>query len=44
MTVKRQAAAPAGSVILDRTLALELVRVTERAAIATARFRGRGDE
>ena len=29
---------------LDRTLALELVRVTERTAIATARFRGRGDE
>jgi fructose-1,6-bisphosphatase II / sedoheptulose-1,7-bisphosphatase len=29
---------------LDRILAMEIVRVTERAAIAAARFRGRGDE
>jgi fructose-1,6-bisphosphatase II / sedoheptulose-1,7-bisphosphatase len=29
---------------LDRVLALELARVTERAAVAAARFRGRGDE
>src|SRR5687768_17376475 len=29
---------------LDRILTLELVRVTERAAVAAARFRGRGDE
>ena len=29
---------------LDRILTLELVRVTERAAIAAARLRGRGDE
>ncbi|MFC5989579.1 class II fructose-bisphosphatase [Limoniibacter endophyticus] len=29
---------------LDRILALELVRVTERAAVAAARLRGRGDE
>ena len=29
---------------LDRVLALELVRVTERAAVAAARLRGRGDE
>jgi fructose-1,6-bisphosphatase II / sedoheptulose-1,7-bisphosphatase len=33
--------APSG---LDRILALELVRVTERAAVAAARLRGRGDE
>ncbi|OYX15185.1 MAG: fructose-bisphosphatase class II [Rhizobiales bacterium 32-66-8] len=30
--------------VLDRRLALELVRVTERAAVAAARLRGRGDE
>ncbi len=30
--------------VLDRILALELVRVTERAAVAAARQRGRGDE
>ena len=29
---------------MDRVLALELVRVTERAAVAAARLRGRGDE
>ncbi|MDQ6437957.1 class II fructose-bisphosphatase [Mesorhizobium sp. LHD-90] len=29
---------------LDRILAMEIVRVTERAAVAAARFRGRGDE
>jgi fructose-1,6-bisphosphatase II / sedoheptulose-1,7-bisphosphatase len=29
---------------LDRTLTIELVRVAERAAVAAARFRGRGDE
>ncbi len=29
---------------LDRVLSLELVRVTERAAVAAARLRGRGDE
>jgi fructose-1,6-bisphosphatase II / sedoheptulose-1,7-bisphosphatase len=29
---------------LDRSLTLELVRVTERAAVAAARLRGRGDE
>jgi fructose-1,6-bisphosphatase II / sedoheptulose-1,7-bisphosphatase len=29
---------------LDRILAMEIVRVTERSAIAAARFRGRGDE
>lgn len=30
--------------VLDRTLSLELVRVTERAAVASARLRGRGSE
>src|ERR1700735_2164217 len=30
--------------IIERILTLELVRVTERAAIASARLRGRGDE
>lgn len=30
--------------VLDRILALEIARVTERAAIAAARLRGRGDE
>jgi fructose-1,6-bisphosphatase II / sedoheptulose-1,7-bisphosphatase len=44
MTLKRQAASSARDVKLDRTLAFELVRATERAAVAAARFRGRGDE
>jgi len=30
--------------IIDRILTLELVRVTERAAVSAARLRGRGDE
>ena len=29
---------------LDRVLTMEIVRVTERAAVAAARLRGRGDE
>ncbi|MBL8582131.1 MAG: class II fructose-bisphosphatase [Rhizobiaceae bacterium] len=29
---------------LDRTLTIEIVRVVERAAVAAARYRGRGDE
>jgi fructose-1,6-bisphosphatase II / sedoheptulose-1,7-bisphosphatase len=33
-----------GAPALDRILTLELVRVTERAAVAAARLRGRGDE
>jgi len=33
-----------GGAVLDRILTLELVRVTERAAVAAARLRGRGDE
>lgn len=32
------------SASLDRVLTMELVRVTERAAVAAARLRGRGDE
>jgi fructose-1,6-bisphosphatase II / sedoheptulose-1,7-bisphosphatase len=35
---------PKGGPALDRILTLELVRVTERAAVAAARLRGRGDE
>ena len=31
-------------IVLDRILTLELARVTERAAVAAARLRGRGDE
>src|SRR5947209_18849087 len=30
--------------IIERILTLELVRVTERAAVSSARLRGRGDE
>lgn len=33
-----------GTAIIDRSLTLELVRVTERAAIASANWRGKGDE
>ena len=44
MAAKAGKVAQARDVILDRTLALELARVTERTAIAAARFRGRGDE
>jgi fructose-1,6-bisphosphatase II / sedoheptulose-1,7-bisphosphatase len=32
------------SFVLDRMLTMELVRVTERAAVSSARWRGRGDE
>ncbi|HXK53381.1 MAG TPA: fructose-bisphosphatase class II, partial [Hyphomicrobiales bacterium] len=35
---------PTVSAMLDRVLTLEMVRVTERAAVAAARLRGRGDE
>jgi fructose-1,6-bisphosphatase II / sedoheptulose-1,7-bisphosphatase len=38
------AAAENAHSVLDRILTLELVRVTERAAVAAARLRGRGDE
>lgn len=31
-------------IVLDRALTLEIVRVTEQAAIAAAKFRGKGDE
>ncbi len=40
MTTKKSAKKPG----LSRTLALELVRVTERAAVAASRLSGRGDE
>ncbi|MGB3272843.1 MAG: fructose-bisphosphatase class II, partial [Xanthobacteraceae bacterium] len=30
--------------LLERILTLEIVRVTERAAVSAARLRGRGDE
>lgn len=30
--------------LIDRSLTIEIVRVTERAAVAAARYRGRGDE
>ncbi len=35
---------PKAAAVLDRVLTLELVRVTERAAVAAARLRGRGNE
>ncbi|MDA4848745.1 class II fructose-bisphosphatase [Hoeflea poritis] len=38
------ASKPGGESSLDRILTLEIVRVTERAAVAAARLRGRGDE
>jgi fructose-1,6-bisphosphatase II / sedoheptulose-1,7-bisphosphatase len=40
----RRPKASAEAVAMDRSLTLELVRVTERAAIAAAMLRGRGDE
>ena len=42
--VSRAAGAPAPAVAPDRNLALELVRVTEAAAMAAARWVGRGDK
>ena len=33
-----------GDLVLERILTLELVRVTERAAVSAARWRGRGNE
>src|SRR5438270_9333062 len=38
------AAGPVGSEALDRNLALELVRVTESAALAASQWVGRGDK
>ena len=35
---------PAASKVLDRVLVLEMVRVTEAAAIAASKLVGRGDE
>src|SRR3989337_1149090 len=37
-------ASPTASHVLDRVLVLEMVRVTEAAAIAAAKLVGRGDE
>ena len=37
-------AGPVASTVLDRVLVLEMVRVTEAAAIAASRLIGRGDE
>ena len=36
--------APAPGLVVDRNLALELVRVTEAAALAASRWIGRGDK
>ena len=37
-------ASPIASTLLDRVLVLEMVRVTEAAAVAASRLIGRGDE
>ena len=42
--MNEQVRAAKGAPALDRILTLEVVRVTERAAVAAARQRGRGDE
>jgi fructose-1,6-bisphosphatase II / sedoheptulose-1,7-bisphosphatase len=42
--MNQQFRAAKGAPALDRILTLEVVRVTERAAVAAARLRGRGDE
>jgi fructose-1,6-bisphosphatase II / sedoheptulose-1,7-bisphosphatase len=44
MALKRQAALPARHVLLDAALTYDLLRISERTAIAAARFRGRGNE
>ena len=44
MSGKSASEANSYSVVLDRILTLELVRVTERAAVAAARLRGHGKE
>jgi fructose-1,6-bisphosphatase II / sedoheptulose-1,7-bisphosphatase len=43
-SVKPAAAKAATTSMLDRILSIEIVRVTERAAVAAARLRGRGNE
>ena len=43
MNNKQAAASPKPSHVLDRVLVLELVRVTEAAAIAASNLVGRGD-
>ena len=42
--MNREVRSTQGAAALDRVLTLELVRVTEHAAVAAARLRGRGDE
>jgi fructose-1,6-bisphosphatase II / sedoheptulose-1,7-bisphosphatase len=42
--MNREVRSSQGAAALDRVLTLELVRVTEHAAVAAARLRGRGDE
>jgi fructose-1,6-bisphosphatase, class II len=42
--MKTMAGSKTESAVLDRILTLEIARVTERAAVAAARLRGRGDE
>jgi fructose-1,6-bisphosphatase II / sedoheptulose-1,7-bisphosphatase len=44
MNNERSAASPKPSHVLDRVLVLEMVRVTEAAAIAASKLIGRGDE
>ena len=44
MNKQQAAASPKASHVLDRVLVLELVRVTEAAAIAASKLIGRGDE
>ena len=43
-TLAKPASGKAASTLLDRVLSIEIVRVTERAAVAAARLRGRGNE
>jgi len=42
--MSKPAPAPAPGMVVDRNLALELVRVTEAAALAASRWIGRGDK
>ncbi|MGV3553686.1 MAG: class II fructose-bisphosphatase [Croceibacterium sp.] len=44
MNAKRTSSSPNASRILDRVLVLEMVRVTEAAAVAASKLVGRGDE
>jgi len=44
MASSQKAAAAKSTTMLDRIVSIEIVRVTERAAVAAARLRGRGNE